>query len=358
MGITAADISYYAPEFTIEINSQELYAEVSKTILSVSIEQELNKTNNFRFDVEDEFKAGNFRWLGHDLFKFGNEVVIHLGYVRNMYKLLEGKIQNISANFSSGIAPTFTVEGSDSAYDFLMEKSEPKVFRENKKHSDIAREIAQMANLEAVVDETEAVFPSKTKKGGKSYFEFLKDMAASNAFEFYLSGRKLFFVEPQIDKEAILTLKWGEELINFRPTLNTAQAITEVVVRSWDRAGKKRIEARVKAGEETKQENGKELASQVARKIYGDVVKVITDRPVRSVSEARKVAKAELEKASDNFIKGSAETIGIPELKPAVCIKLEGLGDWFSGKYYIEKVTHRIDNGGYRTNFEARRNSV
>lgn len=358
MGLTAVDISYYAPEFTIEINGRETSAEVSKTILNISIQQELNKTNNFRFDVQDEFRGGRFQWLGHDLFKFGNNVSISMGYVHNMHKMLEGKIQNISANFSQGIAPAFTVEGSDSAYEFLMERSEPMVFRE-KRDSDIARQVAQMAHMEAIVDNTTQVFPTKTKRGGINYFAFLRDIATSNeGYEFYLSERKLFFVKAKKEKEALLTLWWGKDLIGFRPTLDTTQVVSAVTVRSWDRNGRRSIEGSARAGEETRQEQGRRLASQIVREIYGDVVKVITDRPVSSVDEARREARAELERASDNFIRASAETIGIPELKPAVCVKIEGLGDWFSGKYYVETVTHRIDNSGYHTNFEARRNSL
>ncbi len=357
MSTTATDISYYAPEFVIEINGEEASAEVSKTVLSLSIEQELNKTNNFRFVVQDEFRGGRYQWLGHDLFKYGNNISVHMGYVHNMNYMLEGKIQNISVNFSQGTAPTFTVDGSDTAYAFLTVESEPEVFKK-KKDSDIVKEIAQKAQLEVMVDETEEVFPAKTKKGGISYLDFMTEMTNSNkGFEFYLLGRKIFFVKKK-DKDAICTLRWGEELINFNPVLNTSQAITEVVVRGWDRSGKKRIEARAKAGKETKQEEGKQLASQIAREIYGDVIRVITDRPVSSREEAKKVAESELEKASDNFIKGSADTIGIPDLKPAVYVNLDGLGEWFSGKYYIEKVTHSIDNNGYRTNFEARRNSL
>lgn len=359
MGITRADISYYAPQFTIEINGSEIAADVSNFILSLTVEQELNKTNNFRFEVQDEFKGGRFQLLGQEPFKFGNNVTIHMGYVHNVRKMIEGKIQNISANFSQGTAPTFTVEGADSAYEFLMEKSEPKIFKK-KKASDIVEEITQMdkAHFEAVVDETEDVLPIITKKGGKSYFEFIKDMAKSNGFEFYVSGRKLFFVKETKETESILTLRWGKELINFNPTLSTAKAITEVVVRSWDRNGKKCIEARARAGDETKQEEGKQLGSRIAKEIFGDVVKVITDRPVSSIKEAQKEAKSELEKASNDFIKGKAEIIGIPEIKPAMYITIEGVGDWFSGKYYLEKVIHRLDNQGYRTTFEARRNSL
>ncbi len=366
-----ADISYYAPEFFIEINGNELSADVSKVIKSLSVDQSLDKTNSFNFEVQDEFFVGAnggqkrpFRWLGHDLFKYGNDVSVLMGYVNNKQKMVEGKIQNISANFFQSTAPTFKVDGADNAYEFLMNKSKTDVFKE-KTHSEMVEKIAQMneVNLNAVVDKTQLEFSTKIKKGGVSYFDFLKEISKSEAFKFYLSGRELFFIDPKgekakKEKEGIKTLKWGEELISFKPTLKTAQATTLVVVRSWDRKGKKMIEAKVPAGEETKQEDGKKLASQVAREIYGEVEKVITDQPVRTMEEARKIALSELEKSSDKFIKASVETIGIPELKPAVCINIEGLGNWFSGKYYIEKVTHRIDNNGYRTTFEAHRNSV
>ena len=95
MSLRTADISYYAPEFIIEINSREIFAEISKTILSVNIDQELNKTNNFRFEVQDEFKGGRFQWLGHDLFKYGNNLSIQMGYVHNMHTMTEGKIHII-----------------------------------------------------------------------------------------------------------------------------------------------------------------------------------------------------------------------------------------------------------------------
>lgn len=358
MGIAVAEVSYYAPAFEVEINGRKLVAEVSKIISSITIEQEFNKTNNFRFVVQDELRDGQFQWLGHDLFKYGNKVSIKLGYVDNMHQMMVGQIQNISANFFTGVAPTFTVEGVDNAYKFLMEKSKPKIFKE-KTDSEIVKEIAGMIHLKPVVDDTEHIHPIKKKKGGMSYFKFLKNLASRNdRFEFYLSARNLFFVKAEKDKEAILSLGWGKELINFRPSLNTSQAITEVIVRSWDRQGKKAIEASERAGKEKKQEKGKRLSSQIAREIYGEVVKVITEIPVRSVDEAKRIALAELERASDNLIKGSGETIGIPEIKPGVCIELEGLGDWFSGKYYVEKATHTIDNNGYRNTFEVRRNTL
>ena len=358
MPVDAANIEFYAPRFKIEINSAELAAEVSHTIQNVEIVKELNKPNSFRFVVQDEFKGGAFKWLGHDLFKYGNSVSIHMGYTNNMIKMLEGKIQKITADFIKGTAPTFTVDGADNPYTFLTTPSGPKVFRD-KTDSAIVEEIAEMAHLEAVVDATEEVAPRKTKKGGKSYLQFLEDLTAANkGYEFFLAERRLNFVKAKQDAKSLMTLTWGKELINFRPALNTTEPYTEVVVRAWDRSGKKLIEGRARAGEEQKQEEGKRLASQIAREIYGDVVKVFTNKPVRTVAEAQREAQKELDKASNNFITGSAETIGIPELQLRVCLSLDGLGDWFSGKYYIKKITHRIDQNGYRSLFEVRRNAL
>ena len=368
MVVSKTDISHYAPTFIISINGKKFSADVAKTILSLTVDQELNKVNNFRFEVQDEFtpnsqdnsNIGPFKWLGHDIFKYGNNVSIEIGYLYNMHKAVEGKIQNISANFSGGAAPTFTVEGSDSSYEFLTKRSESKVFKD-KKDSDIVKEIAQMegANLESMVDDTEEVFCRKTKKGGKSYIDFLKEITESNPdYEFSLSGRKLLFVKAKKDKDPLLTLNWGKELINFRSDLDTSRALTEVKVRGWNRTKKKLIEVSAKVGEETKQENQKQLSSEIAREIYGEVVEVVTETPVSSANEAKKIAKSKLEKASNNLVKGSAETIGIPELSPAACVNIEGLGNWFSGKYYVEKVTHVIDSNGYRTKFEGHRNSL
>ncbi len=358
MAESAVEARYYAPEFAVEINGKELTGEMSSVISSIAVEQEINKTNNFKFVVQDELRDGQFQWLGTDLFKYGNNVSVDLGYVSDRPRMMEGQIQNISANFFAGTAPTFTVEGSDKAYKFLLANSDAEIFRE-RTDSQIVKEIANKAQMESVVDDTKLIIPIRRKRGGQKYFKFLTTLARANkGFEVSLSGRTLCFVEASKDKDAILSLKWGRELISFNPVLNTSQAITEVIVRSWDRKGKKTIEARVKAGQEKKQEGNKQLASQVAREIYGDVVKVITEQPVRSVDEARRIAMAELEKGSDNFIKGSGETIGIPQLRPGVCIELEGLGDWFRGKYYVEKVVHTIDGNGYRTKFDVRRNTI
>jgi hypothetical protein len=356
MATDQVNVDYYAPGFKLAINGTELQPEVAYSILNLKVEQELNKTNAFTFEIQDEFRAGRFNWLESNLFRVANEVSISMGYTDNLVNILDGKIKNINGSFHTGCAPTFTVEGMDKAYDLLTTPSETKIFKE-KHASDIARSIAEMGELDAQVDATDAAIGVQTKAGGKTYLEFLQKLAKQNNYEFFLGGRRLYF-RKHTYREPVTTLTWGKNLIRFEPQLNTASAVTEVIVRGWDANGKKQIEGRATTGSEVVQEDGKRTCSQVTQSLFGNVVKVITDHPVRSVDDANQFAKSELEKASNGFLQATADTVGIPELTPGVSLKIEGFGKMFSGKYYIIKATHSIGSDGYRTSFTAKRNAL
>ena len=356
MGTDQIDVSTYAPGFKMAINGTELKPEVAYSILNLKIEQELNKTNSFSFEVQDEFNAGRFTWLETDLFHIANTVSISIGYTHHLVKFLEGKIKSVNGSFNTGCAPTFTVEGMDKAYDFLITPSETAVFKE-KHDSDTVREIARLADLKSEVDATSAVVGVKTKAGGKSYLEFLQRLAKDNNYEFYLGGRRIHFRKRKYDAP-VATLTWGKDLIRFEPQLNTTSAITEVIVRGWDASAKKPIVGHAKAGSETVQEGGKRTSSQVAQSLFGDVVKVITDQPVHSQDQATKLAQSELENASNNLLQATVDIVGMPQLTPGRCVKIDGFGALFSGKYYIIKATHSLSADGYRTTLTTQRNAL
>jgi phage protein D len=211
--------------------------------------------------------------------------------------------------------------------------------------------------MRADVEHTERVSPIKTKKGGKSYIEFIERLASENNYEFLLRDEVLRFKAGAYGDSAI-TLGWGRDVIRFEPRLNTTAAVTEVIVRAWDAAHKKQIEGRASVGEEDRQEDEKTTASEVARSVFGDVVKVITDRPVRSVGEARRIAQSELNKASNNLVEATVDTVGLPEIVPGACVQINGFGPLFSGKYYVVKTTHTLDRDGYKTSSGLRRNAI
>jgi uncharacterized protein len=354
--IRQTNVNNYAPGLKIMINGSEIDPLAAHSISSLKVEQELNKTNAFSFEVQEEFAAGRFKWLDGDVFRIANAVSIAVGYTNNLVKVLEGKIKNINASFYTGCAPTITVEGSDSAYDLLTVPGDTEVFRE-KRDSDIVKQIADAVGLTAEVDSTETITAVKTKQGGKSYLEFLRRIADENHYEFFVGGRRLHFKKDAYT-DSVTVLSWGKDLIRFEPRLNTSSAVTEVIVRGWDSASKKQIEGRAAAGGEDTHEPEKRTASQIAKALFGDVTKVITDQPVRSVSEAKRIAQSELSRMSYNLVQATVDTVGIPELTPGTCIDVAGFGQLFSGKYYIVKATHSMGSDGYRSSLSVQRNAV
>ena len=344
------------PGFRIEINERELPHEALGVIIGVEITQKLNRANDFRFTVRDAPTEGRYRWIDSDLFSLGNEVRIYLGYSGESLEVVRGRMQGLLPEYTvDGLV--FAVEGSDDGYELLMVESEAKVFR-RKADSDIVTEVARTAGLRPMVDPTEPVHAARTKPAGTSYFRFLGGLASQNGFEFRLSGRELVFGKPTREARAELTLEWEREILEFHASVSTRRTVTDVVVRGWDRSAKREIVAHAATGQEWVQEQGRRAASEMTRELYGDVVRVISNRPVSSAEEAARVARAELSHASDTFIRGEAEVVGNPWIRCGSCLELLGLGSRFSGKYYVQQVTHRIGPTGYSTLVDVRRNSL
>jgi phage protein D len=285
-------------------------------------------------------------------------VTIELGYAGNLQPMIDGKIQTLSSNFFSAGAPTLSVEGSDVSSDLLVtQKSSPQLTFNHVKYSDIVQTLASEAGLSATVDATSETHEEIVKRSGVNYLNFIRDLGRRVNYEFYVLRKTLYFVQPKVQDEEILTLAWGQHLISFNPTTNTTRLATEVEVRSWNPTTKEEIVGRASAGEEQTQESGRRKGSEIAQELYGEAKRVIY-RPVSSSEEATNIAHAELNKASNQLVEGRGETFGVPGIRPGVTIKLEGLGTRFSGKYYLTDTTHTIDGSGYKTRFTARRNAI
>ena len=85
---------------------------------------------------------------------------------------------------------------------------------------------------------------------------------------------------------------------------------------------------------------------------------VITDKLVATEQEARTLARETLEDISKDMIKGNGSTVGLPDLRAGGVIEIGGLGERFSGRYFITATTHTIGNSGYTTQFECRREEL
>ena len=98
--------------------------------------------------------------------------------------------------------------------------------------------------------------------------------------------------------------------------------------------------------------------SSSASKIISKAERVIIDPTVASDSEAQTRADAELDNLSWRFGTFLIKTVGIPEIIPGRFIKIDGLSSDVNKKVYIVKVIHTINSSGFKTNLEAKLDSL
>jgi uncharacterized protein len=82
-------------------------------------------------------------------------------------------------------------------------------------------------------------------------------------------------------------------------------------------------------------------------------------QPVHDRAEAEQLARRALAEMALRHIRAEGLCSGDPRLRAGKVVKVEGLGERFSGNYYLTSVEHRFAlSKGYRTSFSARRNAT
>lgn len=345
---------YYAPAFSVKLEGSALDPKLKGSITSIKVTKAIDQSDYVQFEVQDQMESGAFVWLDKEMLKMGDKLNVELGYAGNMSLKAEAHVQNVKTNWQSNLPPSFTIEGSHDAFNELRKKNDMLSYSE-KKDSDIVKDIASKVGLSAVVDATKITHKDKNTNGQKSFLEFIRDMVKQNArFEFFISDGKLYFHEAKISAGPIVTLKWGQHIESFSAEVNLSDMITGVKASSS--VDKKDIVVTVNAGAEKMIGSSGTLGSAAAKK-SGDKMESISTT-LKTEAELKELATARLEEASSKYVVATVKTVGIPEIVPGVCIKLDGLGKEFSEKYYVFNTTHTIDSSGYKIDIKARRNAI
>ncbi len=359
----------YAPDYKLVINGSQLRHGANLDIISVSVTDAINQADTFTFAVRERhpdstrlFAGGKqLKWMDSGAFNEGNEIEIYMGYVNDLHLMLRGKIKAFTCDFPESGQPTLTVQGFSLFHDF-QQRHRRKPY-ENVSDSDIATEIANKMGLKAEIDDTGVKHPIYSPKGA-SYTNILLERAKRIGYEVFVKDRTLYFRKAGYLRSPapVLTLEWGRNLRSFSPRLSTQNMVAKVTARAsitTQGGGKQPLVGEAMAGDE-RGKMGQETGNQVTQRAFKDNQDnsiLIDDHNIESQEEAKAVALAKLEAQALEFIKGTGSIIGDPRLRAGIVVKLEGLGRLFSGNYYVTSATHTIDGGGYRTNFEVKRNA-
>ena len=370
--------AFYVPHFQVKLNGTELEDDVIRDVVEVSYRDKLNEIDAFEMTINN-WDAAKFKTkyepyskpIYAHLFDPGKTLELSIGYVNDLKPMISGEITTLEPTFPEAGGPTLSVRGLNVLHKFRAEQH--TYSWENKSDSDIAKWLGRRPRKSdepglGIEIKTE---PSPLEKPKAYVFmdnqydiNFLIERARQNNYEVILKkddkGKEYLYFGPSESRQhdVVYQLEWGKSLSFFQPTLSTAKQVSEVCVRGWDRRRKRPInECKKWQDLNDLYPKGSLEAKRMEQlaKAFGNRKEIITDEPVHTPSDAKTLAEDFLRDKLKDMVKASGATVGLPSLRAGRKVEIVGLGERFEGKYFITETKHTINDSGYKTTFQARR---
>ena len=383
---------FYVPRFEIKIAGANLPRDVLRDVMQVTYKDNVKELDSFEITVNNwDADKKQFKYVGaetqdslkknplHNLFNpCGHNVDVLMGYGANPLTLmLTGNFTTMEPNFPSSGGSTLAVRGLNILH--KLRTSRHTYAWENQRPSEIARSFPDLpldpkepnkkgfplpVDVEGndINNETPIEYIAQSNQWD---IEFLLALARRVGYVIFVKEeekkgntvvkeRRLFFGPSDSNhpgfRPLTFELKWGLSLIDFKPTLTTANQIKSVTVNGWDRRTKQPIRGTATAESLTLNSDLRENFEPCDER-----EERVEDEPVFTQKEADNKAKDLLTERSKDLVKASGTCIGLPELRAGQRVVIGNLGSRFSGQYFITDTTHTISDSGYTVKFNSRR---
>ncbi len=353
---------FYVPKFEVHIGGRPLGQDIVRDILQVTYKDSLDEIDSFEIEINNwDDSHRTFAYSDTDTFDPGKKVELWMGYygLNGVQLMLRGEITSLRPSFPASGAPKLTVSGLNLLHK-LRTKQESHTYG-GYTDSQVATQIASRLKIHILTAPVGEYTHDYLIQDNKYDIVFLMGLARLAGYDLIVEEDKtskksqLYFGPTITGRRPAYSLKYGATLIEFQPTLTTANQVSEVTVVGWDPKAKKKISATAKRSEIKNKGVGAAGGQAAIEQSFDQKQEIITHPPVQTVAEAKRRAIQALETVAADMIKGSGSTVGLPDLRAGTLLKIDGLGSRFSGHYTVTATTHTSGDSGYTTQFECRR---
>jgi phage protein D len=328
------------------IGGSPLPADLAGRVVEVRVEDHLMLPDAFLVRIADP----GLQHVDDSPLKIGAEVVIRLAAstARALSTVMEGTISTLEPEFGSGEA-ILAARGYDHSH--VLHRTPWTQTYQNMTAADIVKKVAQRHGMAlGKIDGAGPVHPF-VQQSQETDWSFLWRLASAIDFEVVVAERKLHFRAAGGPREAPVDLRWGENLLAFRPRVTGIQQAERVLVRGWDPTRNAPIEGRADRPQ-TDSRNGVG-ASEVVSSLGGGTV-TVGHRAVTSQGEADALAKSVAAQLANAAVEAEGTCQGDTRLAAGTRIDVKGVGRRFGGTYTISASTHVFrGTHGYRTHFSV-----
>jgi hypothetical protein len=372
----------YSPDFRLEIGGTPVPAAVRGAVTGIRLETGIEGADR----AEITLANAGLRWLDDPLFALDNSLALSLGYAPSQpEQMFVGQIVAVAPTFPASGMPTLKVTAQDARFRLQQGKklrwfaipiptvgnfpipdilTAPLVTLENLLIPVIDPVGAAIAVILGGVEAIGAIADPGgaqkfiRKEANESDYDFLARLAKENGWDMYVEhggpagGHVLRFQSPLGHLDPDLTLAYGRSLIEFTPRITTVGQIFSVTAFVW--ISELKLTFAVNLGWDWDRMSLTLMIYPAGITLQPGPSHFLIKDPVTPLTAPRRII-GELLPKLNNRLTGTGSTIGNPAIKAGSVLRFEGLGARFGGLYRVTKATHSLDQGGYRTEFDVRK---
>ncbi|MCP4664708.1 MAG: phage late control D family protein [bacterium] len=337
-----------SPEQLILLNDLEMPPEMCADVLETVVAHHVEGGDSFEIRINAlDSTNQRLKWIDSQELAPGTQVEIRFGYLGELDTVIRGEVTALQTELPSSGPALTVVQGFDRLHRFRRGRR-TRVLAQVK-DSQIAEQIAGDLGLGAEVEDT-GIVHEYVLQNNLSDLDFLLERARRIRYEVLVRDQTLVFRQAANDLGEITELEYMIDLMTFSARLSTARQASEVSVRGWSPETKEALIGVARAGDETTRMEGGSIGAAIAEEAFFETAAAIVDIPVYSQAEADQIAKARFNDMAVELIRGEAVAVGNPELRAGATLRLSGVGERFTGLYYITRAEHRVGPGeGYVT---------
>lgn len=381
---------FWVPRYEVKIEGANLPRDVLFDVRSVTYRDSVESLDSFDLTVNNWDEVNRrFKYIGSEtkaqlekghpdharmtLFEpCGKEVAVRMGYGDKLVEMLRGSFTTMTPSYVDGNAD-LTVGGLNALHQ--LRRKQYTTSWKDKKDSEIAQDLAKRVDngkkrfpMPIVIDDEalgkEKPIPLVTQRNQYD-IDFLFERARKRGYVVFIQEadkrknreRQLYFgpskpgMIPKI-RDVSFELAWGRSLMEFKPSIKTANQVSSVTVRGWHGTRKEPISRTVTL------DDSRITANKDLHRIINACAareELVVDEPIFTNCEARERAISILLDQTKVLVTADVKVVGLPDLRAGQVVVIKELGARLSGKYFVTKTQHTIDDNGYVTTFSARR---
>lgn len=326
--------------FSIKINGNAIPDTLN--VFSVHVEKKVNRIPTAKIVILDgEPNTGQFEVSSSSTFLPGAIISIEAGYDSKNDVIFKGIITAQSIRIDSLIGSALEVECRDTAVKMIVGRK--SITYTNKKDSDIISNIiGNYSDLSADVTATNTVWPEQVQYYVTDW-DYILALAEANGLIVTTINGKVSVNTPNKNTSSVLTVTYGDNLLEFNAKLNSTTQLGNVTSNSWDYKNQEVINSKA-----TPNETG---AGNLSTKKLSEVIglpsfQLQTSAPLEN-TDLNNWSKAQIIKSEYSKIMGEAKFQGTNLIDPGKYMTFNGLGDRFNGDYLISGVVHDLSDGNW-----------